>query len=127
MKTVLIGEDEPDVSLAIKSVFSRAGYRVLTAADGATALDMACRWKPDLVILDLGMPHMSGLDVCRALRAEPSIAHTPVMMVSGWGFSTDLKAGTEAGADDYLVKPFDKNDLLARAETLMTHNPRSIN
>jgi DNA-binding response OmpR family regulator len=124
MKTVLIGEDEPDVSLALKSVFDRAGYRVLTAADGATALDMACRWMPDLMILDLGMPHMSGLEVCRALRADPAIAHTPVMMVSGWGFTTDLEAGTEAGANDYVVKPFDKDDLLARAEALMIQHPR---
>src|SRR4030081_1076807 len=109
MATGLIGEDESDVSLALKSVFSRAGYRVLTAADGVTALEMVRRWMPDLLVLDLNMPHMSGLEVCRAMRAEPAIADTPVMMVSGWGFSTDLEAGNEAGADDYIVKPFDKN------------------
>ena len=119
MAIVLIGEDEPDVSLALKTIFSRAGHRVLTAADGVTILEMARHWKPDLMILDIAMPHMSGLDVCRALRAESEIADTPVMMVSGWGFTTDMEAGAAAGADDYVVKPFDKDDLLCRADTLM--------
>jgi DNA-binding response OmpR family regulator len=116
---VLIGEDEPDVTLALKTIFSRAGYRVLTAADGVTILEMARHWKPDLMILDIAMPHMSGLDVCRAVRAQPEICDTPVMMVSGWGFTTDMAAGTEAGADDYVVKPFEKDDLLTRANRLI--------
>jgi two-component system response regulator MprA len=117
--TVLIAEDDPDVCTALKTIFTRADYRVLTAADGTTAVDMIHRWRPDLLLLDVDMPGITGLDVCRIVRADRSLSGLPILMVSSWAFATDFEAGLAAGADGYLVKPFSNDEVLARAQALV--------
>lgn len=117
--TVLIAEDDPDVCTALKTIFMRAGYRVLTAADGTAAIDMVHRWRPDLLLLDVSMPGITGLDVCRIVRADPDSAGMAVLMVSSWAFATDFEAGLAAGADGYLVKPFSNDEVLERADALL--------
>jgi DNA-binding response OmpR family regulator len=117
--TVLIAEDDPDVCTALKTIFMRAGYRVLTAPDGTAAVDLTHRWRPDLLLLDVSMPGITGLDVSRIVRAEPALSHVAVLMVSSWAFATDLEAGLAAGADGYLVKPFSNDEVLARAEAVL--------
>jgi DNA-binding response OmpR family regulator len=121
--TVLVAEDDRDICTVMKTIFGRVGHRVLTAADGPTTLDLARRWRPDLVTLDLSMPGTHGLEVCRALRADPDTAGVAILIVSAWDLTCDTNAGREAGADDYLVKPFTSADLLAHAESLLTARP----
>jgi DNA-binding response OmpR family regulator len=117
--TVLIAEDDPDVCTALKTIFMRAGHRVLTAADGAAAIDLIHRWRPDLLLLDVSMPGITGLDVCRIVRSDPELSNVAVLMVSSWAFATDFEAGLAAGADGYLVKPFSNDEVLARAQALL--------
>jgi DNA-binding response OmpR family regulator len=116
---VLIVEDDPDVCTALKTIFMRAGYRVLTAANGSEAIDLTHRWRPDLMLLDVSMPGITGLDVCRIVRADPDLPNVAILMVSSWAFATDFEAGLAAGADGYLVKPFSNDEVLARAQALL--------
>jgi DNA-binding response OmpR family regulator len=120
MAVVLLVEDDPENLLLVTELLSRSGHRVLTAVDGPGGLDSARAWRPDVILLDVSLAGpMNGLEVCRALRAEPPTATTPIMMLSGWAFDSDLAAGREAGADDYLPKPFHPEVLRARVEHLI--------
>jgi CheY-like chemotaxis protein len=122
MGVVLVVEDDPLNASLAQAVLSRDGHRVLMAADGPTALDMACRWQPDLVLLDVSLlGPMTGLDVCRALRADPATATIAVLMLSGWAFTSDIEAASAAGADAYIAKPFSNADLRARVHELIDH------
>jgi DNA-binding response OmpR family regulator len=103
-----------------EAVLGRAGHRVLMCADGPTALDIARRRVPDVVLLDVSLAgSMAGLEVCRALRADPATAAIAVLMLSGWAFESDVAAGHEAGADGYLAKPFSNVELRERAQELV--------
>jgi DNA-binding response OmpR family regulator len=114
---VLVVDDDPTVSEVVHSYLDRAGLQVTRAADGVTALDVARRTRPDLVVLDLMLPGMSGLDVCRRLReVRPDVA---VVMLTALGEESDRIVGLETGADDYLVKPFSVGELLARVRALV--------
>jgi len=105
-------------------VLSRDGHRVLMASEGATALDMARRWLPDAVLLDVSLlGPMTGLDVCRALRADPATAGIAILMLSGWAFESDVAAGHAAGADGYLAKPFGNAELRTRVQELIDRTP----
>lgn len=119
MARVVIGEDDPDLCTAMKMIFQRAGHQVCVAADGLTTLETARRWRPGLLVLDVAIPGMSGLEVCRVPRADAGTAHLPILIVSASAFPGDLDAGRAAGADDYLAKPFANAELLARATTLL--------
>ncbi len=100
---VLVVDDDPTVAEVLTRYLVRAGYEVETAADGAAALRLALARLPDLVVLDLMLPGIDGLEVCRRLRA---VAPVPVVMLTALGEETDRIAGLELGADDYLSKPF---------------------
>src|SRR5713101_7080950 len=97
----------------------QAGYQVITAADGASALQAAHREAPDLIILDIMLPEMDGLEVCRQLRRESNTATTPIMMLTAKGEEIDKVVGLEVGADDYVTKPFGRRELLARVRALL--------
>lgn len=97
----------------------QAGYQVITAADGASALEAARRTPPDLIILDIMLPEMDGLEVCRQLRREQHTATTPIMMLTAKGEEIDKVVGLEVGADDYVTKPFGRRELLARVRALL--------
>jgi len=115
-RTVLVVDDEPTLVAALKYNLEREGYRVLTAADGGAALDVARSRRPDLLVLDLMLPVMDGLEVCRALRREMSV---PILMLTAKGEEIDKVVGLEIGADDYVTKPFGMRELLARVRALL--------
>ncbi|GAB4449832.1 MAG: response regulator transcription factor [Anaerolineae bacterium] len=116
-KTILLIEDEPKIARWVRSYFEQAGFTVLQAADGELGLALARSEQPDLVILDLNLPKLDGLAVCRALRRHPNpaVAGVPVIMLTARVEETDRLAGFELGADDYVTKPFSPKELVARA------------
>ncbi len=117
MSKILIVEDEPDMALGLKDNFEFEGYQVMTAFDGASALERARNQKPDLVILDIMLPKVSGLEVCKTLRSEGFEA--PIIMLTARGQEVDKVVGLELGADDYVTKPFSIRELLARVRAIL--------
>jgi DNA-binding response OmpR family regulator len=114
---VLIVEDEPNMVAGLRDNFEFEGYQVMTAADGAEGLSRALNDSPDLILLDVMMPRMSGLDVCKQIKAQrPSI---PVIMLTARGQEIDKVLGLELGADDYVTKPFSIRELLARCKAVL--------
>ena len=113
---VLIVEDEPTLLETLEYNLARQGYQVHTAADGVTALDVARRQRPDLIVLDVMQPGLDGLEVCRILRQEINI---PILMLTARADEVDKVVGLEVGADDYLTKPFSMRELLARIKALL--------
>jgi DNA-binding response OmpR family regulator len=114
--TILVVDDEPRYVRWITVNLQGSGYRVLTAADGQAALDATARDRPDLVLLDIGLPILDGLEVCRRVR-EFSIV--PIIMLTARAADADKVAGLDAGADDYLAKPFGPEELLARVRAAL--------
>jgi pilus assembly protein CpaE len=117
--SVLIVDDSVDTLRLTGMVFHRGGYQVHTARSGAEALDKVATLRPNLLVLDVMMPDMSGLDLCKQLRGTADTAQLPIIMVSAKGFVDDRISGFEAGADDYVAKPADPQELLARAKALL--------
>lgn len=118
-KKILVVEDEPDIRKLIHYNLAQEHYRVLEAEDGEKALRLIQREKPDLIILDLLLPGMSGLELCRALRGRPDTAHVPILMLTAKASEADRVVGLELGADDYLTKPFSPREMLARAKAIL--------
>jgi DNA-binding response OmpR family regulator len=117
MPKILIVEDEPDMVLGLKDNFEFEGYEVLTAPDGAAGLERARSTKPDVMILDIMLPKLSGLEVCKTLRSEGFSA--PIVMLTARGQEIDKVVGLELGADDYVTKPFSIRELLARVRAIL--------
>mgnify|MGYP000983906235 CR=1 FL=1 len=115
-KTVLVIDDEPKIAEICSDYLSAAGFHVLTADTGLRGLALARKEKPDLVVLDLMLPEMDGLDVCRELRRESSV---PVVMLTARVEESDKLVGLELGADDYLTKPFSPRELVARVRAVL--------
>ena len=114
---VLLVDDDPTIAEVVHAYLTRSGIAVQRAADGVTALAVAARTRPDLVVLDLMLPGLSGLDVCRRLReARPDL---PVVMLTALGEESDRILGLETGADDYLVKPFSPRELVLRVQAIL--------
>lgn len=118
-KTVLVIEDEPDIAELVQYNLEREGYRVLVAKDGETGLREAATRSPDLVLLDIMLPGMDGLEVCRRLRDDTSTESIPVIMLTARSEETDVVVGLELGADDYVPKPFSPRELIARVRALL--------
>lgn len=118
-RKILVVDDESVLVETIAYNLEQAGYQVITAADGKSALQAAHRELPDLIILDIMLPEMDGLEVCRQLRRESSTATTPIMMLTARGDEIDKVVGLEVGADDYVTKPFGRRELLARVRALL--------
>jgi len=118
-RTILVVEDEPILRDTIVYNLRADGYDVLTAGDGATALDTAQRHRPDLVLLDLMLPVMDGLEVCRQLRRRSETNTVPILMLTARAEETDKVVGLELGADDYVTKPFSWRELRARVRALL--------
>jgi DNA-binding response OmpR family regulator len=116
MKKILVLDDEPKIVQLARDYLERAGFTVLSAGDGKTALAAARAEKPDLVVLDLGLPEMDGLDVARALRRESNV---PIIMLTARGEETDKLVGLELGADDYITKPFSPKEMVARVRAVL--------
>ena len=116
---VLVVDDEPAVRDALARALAVEGVRSRAAQDGVEALALIRRERPDLAILDVQMPVVSGMEVCRQLRADPETARIPVLMLTALARPEDAEQGYAAGADDYLVKPFSPRELLDRIGALL--------
>jgi two-component system, OmpR family, response regulator MprA len=117
---VLIVEDDVDIADVLRRSLRNEGYEVRTSADGVEALDLAAGFLPDLVVLDLGLPGMDGVEVCRRLRSDGDV---PILMLTARAETEDRVTGLDSGADDYLVKPFERKELLARIRALLRRRP----
>jgi len=120
MATILVVDDEPSLRRLLRTALERAGYGVLEAADGPQALLLARAEQPALILLDVALPGLSGLEVCRRLRAEPANSRTPVLLISGVLPPNEATKLAEAGASGWLTKPFTPATLLERVEALLT-------
>jgi two-component system response regulator MprA len=117
---VLVVEDDEDIALALQRSLRMEGYEVRIAADGEAALDSAGAFHPDLVVLDLGLPKLDGIEVARRLRADGDV---PILMLTARDALESRVEGLDSGADDYLVKPFERQELLARLRALLRRRP----
>jgi len=116
MPTVLVVDDEPQIATIARDYLTRAGFSVTVATDGTSGLEMARQNRPDLVVLDLGLPRLDGLAVARALRRDSDV---PIIMLTARVDETDRLAGFEVGADDYITKPFSPRELVARVSSVL--------
>jgi len=116
MKTILVVDDEPKITQIARDYLEHAGFQVLTASDGKSALAAVRASKPDLIVLDLGLPGMDGLDVTRTLRKDSEL---PIIMLTARSEESDKLVGLELGADDYIVKPFSPKELVARVRAVL--------
>jgi DNA-binding response OmpR family regulator len=117
---VLVIEDDEEIADVLRRSLRAEGYEVRAAGDGVEALDVAAAYMPDLVVLDLGLPRLDGVEVCRRLRADGDV---PILILTARAETEDRVAGLDSGADDYLVKPFERKELLARIRALLRRRP----
>ncbi len=116
---ILAVDDDPDILTLLKYNLTREGYEVLGAPDGQKAIEQVHGFRPDIVLLDLMMPHLSGLEVTKFLRADVASSAIPIIMLTAKGEESDIVIGLELGADDYIVKPFSVRILLARIKAVL--------
>ncbi len=119
VKQILVADDDPDLRDILRSVLEPAGFAVTEAEDGARTLDAVRRRPPDLLILDYVMPQVTGPEVCRQLKQDILLRHVPIIMLTGKTELQDKVDGIDAGADDYLIKPFEPAELLARVRMVL--------
>ncbi len=125
-KKILVVEDEPDIRKLVHYNLAQEHFKVLEAEDGEKALKVVRHEKPDLVILDLMLPSLSGLEICRILRERPETARLPVLMLTAKAGEADRVVGLEMGADDYLTKPFSPRELVARVKAILRRSEISF-
>ncbi|MEI6076496.1 MAG: response regulator transcription factor [Verrucomicrobiota bacterium] len=119
---ILVADDEPELVELVEFNLKQAGYSIATAVDGAEALKKARSQPPDLILLDIMMPEMDGLEVCKILRREPATAKVPIIMLTAKASEIDRVLGLELGADDYLTKPFSVRELLLRIKKILARS-----
>jgi len=120
MGKILIAEDERDIRDLIGFTLQFAGYQVILAADGQEALEMALKEIPSLILMDVRMPRMSGYEACRRIKAEPTLKDIPIVFLSAKGQESEIRLGMDAGAVEYVVKPFAPAELVERVKVLLT-------
>jgi len=123
MMTILIADDEPAIVDLVRFTLEDPQVRLLEAPDGAAALECALRERPDVALLDVQMPYLTGLEVCRRLRALPECAHTRIVLLTAAAQAEDRRRGLAAGADHYLTKPFSPLALLTLSRSLAPEVP----
>ncbi len=116
---ILIVEDDKDIVKMLEYNLKKEGFKVFAACDGEDALDLAVRQSPDLILLDLMLPGIDGLEVCKALKKETKTSRIPVIMLTAKGQESDKVVGLELGADDYITKPFSLRELIARIKAVL--------
>ncbi len=116
---VLVADDDADIRELVVFKLESAGFDVTAVADGQAALDHVLGDPPDLVVLDLMMPRLTGLEVCAALRAEPRTEKVPVILLTAKAQESDVTRGFDVGADDYMIKPFSPRELLSRVQAVL--------
>jgi len=121
-RTLLLIDDEPAIQTLVRLVMEGNGWRVLIAGEGLPGLALARQEHPDIILLDVALPDMSGLEVCRQLKADPSTSGIPVAMLTAMAQETDRRAALALGADDYLTKPWRPAALMARITALLNRD-----
>ncbi|MGH7793970.1 MAG: winged helix-turn-helix domain-containing protein [Candidatus Binatia bacterium] len=124
---ILVVEDEPDISKLVSYNLAQERFKVLTAEDGEQALKVIQREKPNLVVLDLMLPGLSGMEVCKILRDRPETAKLPILMLTAKAGEADRVVGLEMGADDYLAKPFSPREMVARVRAILRRANNAAN
>lgn len=124
-QTILLVDDEEDILELLRYNLTAGGYRVLCAESGETALEIAGMQKPDLIVLDLMLPGIDGLDVARILKKDKKTQHIPIIMLTAKGAESDVVRGLEMGADDYVAKPFSPRVLNARVKAVLRRNGKA--
>jgi phosphate regulon transcriptional regulator PhoB len=119
MQKILIVEDEPDIRKLVQYHLAQERFTIIEAEDGEKALKMLQRDKPDLLILDLMLPGLSGLEVCKVVKGKPETRHLPILMLTARAGEADKVVGLEMGADDYLTKPFSPREMVARVKAIL--------
>jgi DNA-binding response OmpR family regulator len=119
MTKILVAEDERDIRDLIAYVLKYAGFEVEVAANGAEAVEKAPQVKPDLILLDVRMPRMTGYEACRQLKAMPEVQHVPVVFLSAKGQDNEIDEGLEVGAKDYILKPFAPDELIQQVQQIL--------
>ena len=119
MEKILIAEDERDIRDLICFTLQFAGYQVIAASNGEEALDKALSELPDLILMDVRMPRMTGYEACKRMKSEESLANIPVVFLSAKGQDAEVKAGLEAGAMEYIIKPFSPDQLTERVKDIL--------
>ncbi len=126
MQTILVADDDPDLRDILRSIFEAAGFLVLEAGDGAVAIELTRKEHPDLLVLDYGMPRADGVQVCQTLKEDLLLRHVPIIMLTGRGEVSDKVHGLNSGADDYVVKPFEPEELLARVKMVLRRTSQEL-
>ncbi len=122
-QTIVVVEDEPDILEVLSYNLRRSGFNVSSAQDGAKGLELVRQSAPDLVVLDLMLPSMDGLDVCRFLKKDDQTRHIPVIMLTARSEESDIVLGLGVGADDYIAKPFSPHEFIARVKAVLRRSP----
>ena len=122
MAKILIAEDERDIRDLITFSLRFAGYEVIPTTNGEEAFQTAMKERPDLVLLDVRMPRMTGYEACQQIKAEQSIQHIPVVFLSAKGQENEVKTGIEAGAEEYILKPFSPDQLIERVQAILLNS-----
>jgi CheY-like chemotaxis protein len=122
MAKILVAEDEADIRELVSFMLRFAGHEVLAATNGEDAVLTAFREIPDLVLLDVRMPRMTGYDACRMIRANPDLKNVPVIFLSAKGQESEVRAGMAAGAEEYLLKPFSPMDLANKVKVILARH-----
>ncbi len=120
MAKILIAEDEPDIRELVAFMLRFAGYEVVAASNGEEAVQVATRDIPDLVLMDVRMPRMTGYDACKLMKADPALHDIPVVFLSAKGQESEIQSGLEAGAEEYLLKPFSPDELTNRVRAILS-------
>ena len=120
MAKILIAEDERDIRDLVAFTLRFAGHEVFAASNGEEAVEMAPRVNPDLILMDVRMPRMTGYEACKAMKADPELKDIPIVFLSAKGQETEIQQGLEVGAEEYLLKPFAPDQLTAKIKTILT-------
>ena len=118
-KRILIADDEPNIVVSLEFLMKQRGYDVRVVSDGAAALAAVREFRPDLVLLDVMMPTVSGYDVCQKLREDPTVQNVKIIMLSAKGRDVEVSKGVAVGADAYVTKPFATRELVAKVEAML--------
>jgi DNA-binding response OmpR family regulator len=119
---ILVADDDIDIRELVEFKLSTLGHDVVAVADGAAAIDACQDSRPDLAVLDVMMPGVSGLDAIRAIRADPALADLPVILLTARAQDSDVETGFDSGADDYITKPFSPRELASRVQALLSRS-----
>ena len=122
MARILVADDDVDIRELVEFKLSTLGHDVVAVADGAAAIEACRAERPDLAVLDVMMPGVSGLDAIRAIRADPALADLPVILLTARAQESDVETGFDSGADDYITKPFSPRELASRVQALLSRS-----